>query len=190
MVLIFALPRTDGAHQQNSPSEGNGRREGTFQQTEPQTPGRDRSDPKEGPASDIALLDGPNSEASPSVSPATPTRRTRRSARKTVKPAAEPVPEPAPTAWLQVGPGKFVRADAQPAATPEPHAPIEPSSTPVEEEDDRQPAEEPAAAVEPALADQEPVDPIPSPAARALDSRARCTNRVGVAGLDGSGIEG
>ncbi len=158
MVLIFALPRPQGADRTNSTGETIGHVNGTTTDNAPPGRTRARRDVKEGDTSEsTAPLDSPPSET-PAISPPAPTpRRTRSRTRKTARPAPEPAPEPVPAAWLQVAPGKFVRADAQPTAastTPEPHAPIESVAPPLDEVVPEKP-EEPSSIAEPAPADDE-----------------------------------
>ena len=139
MVLIFALPRTrtaDDDHGTGCAEEDRGGAKvqaGNRERLRLQKDSRERSTLDDG-----ASLEAPTGQTPHSVPPAAPTRRNRTRARKTVKPPSEPAPESSVAAWLQVAPGKFVRADAQPSAataTPEPHAPIEIADEPVNEPD-------------------------------------------------------
>jgi hypothetical protein len=136
MVLIFALPRADRPEAAAVKSDDDRQRDRSKRPGEPEVRRRVRRD-----SSDCAVPvdrtghDEPDSENAPSASAATP-RRTRARARKVAKPGVEPLPEPPVASWLQVGPGKFVRSDTQPAPTtvvPEPHSPIEPAADPREE---------------------------------------------------------
>lgn len=72
------------------------------------------------PGESPANLDSPTLDESPETaepeqkdeSSVTRPRRGRGRSRKSARPAVEPTADPSPAAWIRIGPGKFVRADA------------------------------------------------------------------------------
>jgi hypothetical protein len=77
------------------------------------------SDPADGAGSDDSLGDSPSGGAQGGATAATKARRTGKKARK-----ARATVEPAPATWVQVAPGKFVRAEpGADHASPGPHPP-------------------------------------------------------------------
>lgn len=163
MVLIFALPRGENPEREQTSALAE---TPIRQEVEPRGGKRHRRDAEDRAGrddrggADASIPHDATTEASPSPLPSpSPSRRTRLRPRKGAKSAAESssalAPERTAAAWLQVGPGKFVRADAQnPAAatTPEAHAPIEAAETSLPE----------VAVFDPAETRQEPLAPEPA----------------------------
>ncbi|QEH35933.1 hypothetical protein OJF2_44900 [Aquisphaera giovannonii] len=137
MVLIFATPRAprrDGEKGEASEAQRDGAgspadpgrpadaadrpRKGRKAPMRPRTPataeGLVAGEGPEGGAADLRV-DGPEANLDPATDPAEPPaakpRRTRGRAKRTARPGAEPALAPAPATWIQVAPGKFVRAD-------------------------------------------------------------------------------
>ncbi|WP_165227103.1 hypothetical protein [Aquisphaera insulae] len=139
MVLIFAIPRAprrDGNQGEAPEARGDeaeppadlgrpvdvaerprrGRKASSRSRTrassEGMAPGEGTEDGNAG-----LRVDDPEAALDPATDPAEPTaarpRRTRGRARRTARPGVEPVLAPAPATWIQVAPGKFVRADLE-----------------------------------------------------------------------------
>jgi hypothetical protein len=109
MILIFILPR--GRRCQTSGQQNNGQGPGkraqaaTYPVNLEETPGREAASGTNG------LVDVSASSLQPSVFPVAKPRRVRGQCRKPAKPVVEPTAT-TPTAWIRIGPGKFVRADS------------------------------------------------------------------------------
>jgi hypothetical protein len=163
MVLIFTLPRKDGANRGCDQDRND--RSGVRTKW-PEEARRVRRDARDGATQDnpAAVSTATSDNIPPSAAPATPVKRSRSRTRKAVKPSAEPAAEPALASWLQVAPGKFVRADAQQTPVsplPEPHAPIEVAETSVGEADQEpDQTDEPPPIAAPAHADGDPIHPV------------------------------
>jgi hypothetical protein len=124
MVLIFALPRGERADEDHRrKDEERTTRPGNAH--EPNRSGQDLRESSTASAHGRSLTSA--SGATPFRAESSSLRRVRTRVRKADKPALDPPMQPTYASWVQVSPGKFVRADAQKlgtAPTPEPHAPI------------------------------------------------------------------
>ena len=170
MVLIFVVPRAH--HPAGRERAGGGTRQGDR---------TDHAHGASGPAGagsnpgDPASLETRGSSEVSASEPGPPgsvtkPRRVRGRGRKPSRPSAEPAVAPAAT-WIQVAPGKFVRADSRdqgPTAASEPEALAEADKAPIGEDGSpSEPLEEAVSTTDSTLVDApaeaDPIEPGPSP---------------------------
>jgi hypothetical protein len=137
MVLIFALPRAQNPDEENRPAEDSRSRDQATRPRRFQGAVTVRADRR-----DCATLiernpaERPADRTSPSSSVGKAIGRARSRVRKAGKLDSDPIPELPRGSWLQIAPGKFVRADAQDpriGAALQPHGPIEDEESAVNE---------------------------------------------------------
>ena len=129
IVLIFVLPEPEGSRSVVAAGEGVKPASGSddtsaasgFQSNGPVAPAPVSVEKSDAPGASSPGIDVSSPE------PVKP-RRSRSRPRKAAKPEADQTPGSTPTAWIRVGPGKFVRADSHDqaaAVSSEPHLAVE-----------------------------------------------------------------
>jgi hypothetical protein len=138
MFLIFAVPRTHYIESRKYVRDNTKREDYTKHSQEPVVSAISDSSSEPLASLAIRICSEVSTAETESLGSVAKPRRIRGRGRKPTKPGTEPSVALEPTTWIQVAPGKFVRADSQAhglAAAPEPEAFIQPAEASTGAED-------------------------------------------------------